>query len=354
MMTRPEEDTMNHRRVAIHHSPGSFSDRWLDYCKSESIPHAIVDCHERGIISVLSSFDVFLWNWRHFAPQDTLLAPHVIKAAESLGLQVFPNSKTCQSFDNKIAQKYQLEAAGAPLVPTYVFVAEDKALEWAVNTDYPKVFKLARGAGAMNVKLVRSCAQAKSLIRRAFDRGFAPYVGRIREAAARARNRDTRDLCQILHRVAHLPRLLQRGRHLNRQMGRDIGYCYFQDFVPDNDYDTRVTVIGNRAFAFRRRIRTGDFRASGSGLIDYGLDGINRECVVVAFQVARALETQSLALDFVLTSDLRPRIIEISYSYVPDAVYRCPGHWDAHLRWQEGHVWPQDAILDDLLRQPGR
>ena len=38
------------------------------------------------------------------------------------------------------------------------------------------------------------------------------------------------------------------------------GYVYFQDFIPDNQFDTRVTVIGNRAFAFIRKVRPGDFR----------------------------------------------------------------------------------------------
>ena len=30
-------------------------------------------------------------------------------------------------------------------------------------------------------------------------------------------------------------------------------------------------------------------------------------------------------------------------------VYSCPGYWDAKLNWHEGHFWPQDTILIDLL-----
>lgn len=43
------------------------------------------------------------------------------------------------------------------------------------------------------------------------------------------------------------------------------GYIYFQDFIPNNNYDTRVKVIGNRCAALRRYNRKNDFRASGSG-----------------------------------------------------------------------------------------
>jgi hypothetical protein len=40
---------------------------------------------------------------------------------------------------------------------------------------------------------------------------------------------------------------------------------------------------------------------------------------------------------------------EVSYCYVPEFVYQCTGHWDDQLRWHQGHMWPQDAMLIDLL-----
>ena len=42
-------------------------------------------------------------------------------------------------------------------------------------------------------------------------------------------------------------------------------------------------------------------------------------------------------------------IIEVSYCYNAQAVHSCTGHWDTKLNWQEGSMWPQDAILIDLL-----
>ncbi len=35
--------------------------------------------------------------------------------------------------------------------------------------------------------------------------------------------------------------------------------------------------------------------------------------------------------------------------YDPSALHACPGHWDRSLAWQEGHMWPQDAILTDII-----
>jgi hypothetical protein len=132
-------------------------------------------------------------------------------------------------------------------------------------------------------------------------------------------------------------------------IGRENGYVYFQDFVPDNQFDTRVTVIGNRAFGYIRKVRPNDFRASGSGDIDYDPDKIRPECVQIAFEVTQKVGSQSMAFDFVLESDGRPMIVEVSYCYVADFVYNCAGYWDNQLNWHKGHTWPQEAILVDFL-----
>ena len=56
----------------------------------------------------------------------------------------------------------------------------------------------------------------------------------------------------------------------------------------------------------------------------------------------------------VLAKNTQPMIVEVSYCYVPESVYNCPGHWDRQLNWHEGHMWPEDAILIDLLEEVGR
>ena len=78
------------------------------------------------------------------------------------------------------------------------------------------------------------------------------------------------------------------------------GYVYFQDFVPGNEYDTRLVVIGDRCFGVRRYCRKGDFRASGSGIKVYDPELIDKKCIQIAFEVANKLNTQSVALDFIL------------------------------------------------------
>jgi hypothetical protein len=61
-----------------------------------------------------------------------------------------------------------------------------------------------------------------------------------------------------------------------------------------------------------------------------------------------------MAFDFVLAANQQPLVVEVSYCYQAEAVYRCAGHWDDQLEWHEGHMWPQDAILIDLVEEARR
>jgi glutathione synthase/RimK-type ligase-like ATP-grasp enzyme len=335
--------------IAIHTRAGGYSDRWIEYCKKQAVSYLEVNGHNSSIMAQLRSVDALMWNWVLDQPQDLVCARRAIQSAESMGLKVFPNTATCWHYDDKLAQKYLLEAAGAPLVPTHVFYDLPEAEAWIRETEFPKVFKLSRGAGSLNVKLVRSAAEAMRLARRAFADGFKPAAAYWQDARAKAARH--RRQGNVLSAIRRLPRTLSHIRRFNQAMTREKGYLYLQDFVPGNRNDTRITVIGNRAFGFTRDVRADDFRASGSGSIDYDLAAIDLRSVKIAFDVAAKLRTQSLAFDFVRATDGEPKIVEISYCFLASAVHDCRGHWDANLKWHDGPVWPEDAIIEDLLNE---
>ena len=140
-------------KIAIHHRAGSFSDRWISYCEEENIDYKIVNAFASDIIQQLSDCDVLMWHHHHAHIKDVLTAKRILFALEHAGVKVFPDFKTGWHFDDKVAQKYLLEAIGAPLVPSYVFYDKQDSLNWAGSAVYPIVFKLKGGAGAANVKL---------------------------------------------------------------------------------------------------------------------------------------------------------------------------------------------------------
>jgi hypothetical protein len=338
-------------QLAIQRREGGFSDRWIAYCELNGIRFKVVNCLDSDIMGQLRSVDVLLWHWHHEDPREQLIARSVIMAAEVMGVKVFPSTSTCWHFDDKIAQKYLLEAIGAPLVPTYVFYDLNEALGWIDQASFPKVFKLRRGAGSSNVKLAHSAAEARSLAERAFSSGFSPVPHYGQDALKRYRVAKKRG--DLLSVVKRLPRVLATIQGNRKMMAREKGYIYFQDFIPGNDFDTRVTIVGDRAFAFTRNVRPGDFRASGSGDVVYDIDRVNRKCLEIAFDVTRKVESQSIAFDFVSGEQQQPLILEVSYGYSSQVVHSCPGYWDSKLTWHEGHVWPQDGILIDLLNSVG-
>jgi glutathione synthase/RimK-type ligase-like ATP-grasp enzyme len=275
------------------------------------------------------------------------IAKCVIAAAEKTGIKVFPNTATCWHFDDKVAQKYLLEAVRAPLVPSYVFCIRDTALRWVENATFPKVFKLRCGAASYGVQLVKSRRQARAICKKAFGAGFASSSGYL--ADYRTKLRKTKSLQELLAKIKRMPASLRTIAAGKKLLPVQKGYVLFQEFLEGNEYDTRVTVIGTRAFGFIRHNRPGDFRASGSGSIEYDVRRIDLRCVQIALETAERIGSQSLAFDFLFDQDGEPRIAEISYCYLAEAVYQCSGYWDRKLNWHDGHFWPENLIIEDLI-----
>ena len=82
---------------------------------------------------------------------------------------------------------------------------------------------------------------------------------------------------------------------------------------------------------------------------------IDQQFIRLAFRLARALNTQSVAIDGMYRGDAHV-IGEISFTYASYAVYDCPGHWVldgdpevGELRWVDGQMWPQIAIIEDFV-----
>lgn len=319
-------------KIAIHDRPGSFSDRWIEYCKNNNISYKVVNAYDNDIIKQVEDCDAFMWHHHHANYRDALFAKQLLYSLQMAGKKVFPDFNTCWYFDDKVGEKYMLEAIGAPLVPSYVFYSKKDALKWVEETTFPKVFKLRGGAGASNVKLVRSKSEAKSLINKAFGRGFSQFnrLGHLKDRYKKYKaGKDT--FVGVLKGIARLIISTEYAK----MHSKEKGYVYFQDFIPDNNFDLRIVVVGNKAFGLKRLVRKGDFRASGSGNIIYDKSQINEDCVKIAFDVAGKLRSQSVAFDFVFDG-IKPLIVEISYGYQIEAYDDCEGYWDTELKWHEG------------------
>lgn len=269
-----------------------------------------------------------------------------------LGIKCFPSLNTYWSYEDKIKETLLSEIYSLPMAKTFVFFDFKKAKEWInTNLNFPIIFKLKSGAGSINVVKVNNRKDAIKLAKKMFTNGVKsegiPSFGNLKYF----------NLYNLIKfwgiKFLSLLNIYTSWNTWNKHKM----YVLFQEFLPNNDFDTRVTVIGNRAFAFRRFNRKGDFRSSGSGLIDYDILSIDTSFIKIAFDVSKKLGFQSMAYDFLKDRNGNPLFCEFSYTFNDKALYNCPGYWDDNLNFIEGHFWPQyfhlmDLLEDSDLKQP--
>lgn len=334
-------------KIAISHQPGSFSDRWIEYCKTSNIDYKIVNCYKNDIIEQVEDCDAVLWHFHHTESKDSLFAKQLIYSLNISGKIVFPDFNTMWHFDDKVGQKYLLESVNAPLVPTYVFYNKDDAMMWINDTDFPKVFKLRGGSGSSNVRLVRTKRRARKIVSIAFGKGFSqnnPF------SVIKERFRRFRKGKMTFYNVIGGVFRLFFPNDFSKIRGKERGYAYFQDFIPNNSYDIRVIVIDNKAFAIKRMVRDDDFRASGSGNILYDKEEIDEGTVKLSFELSNKLKSNCLAFDFVF-DNLNPLITEVSYGFRMEGYDPCPGYWDDKMNWHEGNFNPQSWIINMIVNE---
>tara|TARA_Y100001958_G_C21248081_1_gene580290 strand:- start:1542 stop:2564 length:1023 start_codon:yes stop_codon:yes gene_type:complete len=333
--------------IAIHNTNVGFHKRWREYCILKNIKYKDVDCYANNIIEQLKDCDALMWHYWQTSSKDFLKAKRILFALEHAGIIVFPNFKTAWHFDDKIAQKYLLEVLNLPLVKSYHFIDKREALNWTNITTFPKVFKLKGGAGSSNVQLVESKSRAVKLIKKAFGSGFKIYDS---IAALKERYRKFKEGKDSIIGVMKSFYRIFRNPVYSNVMGTIKNEIYFQDFVPNNDYDIRVIVIGDKAFAIKRLVRDNDFRASGSGNTLYAKENFDINLIKSSFEYAAKLKTQSCTFDYVIL-DGKSKILEISYGYAIDVYEDCVGYWDKNLVFYEGKFDSTNWMIDYIVSQ---
>jgi len=333
-------------KIAIHHRKNSFSDDWLKYCSDLDIEFEVVDCYTSNIVDRLRDCDALMWHFHHANCRDVLFAKQLIYSLETSGKVVFPDFHTCWFFDDKLGQKYLLEAIEAPFVPTKAFYDKKTALKWVETATFPKVFKLRHGASSSNVQLAETKHAARKLVQKAFGRGFSQYrpLSNLKERWRKFRvgQADFKDVLKGVVRFGYTT-------DFDRILNKERGYVLFQDYISNKTFDLRVIVIGPKAFAIKRQIRPGDFRASGSGIIEYDKENFSEEIIQKSFELAKKLKSKTLALDYII--DKKPMLIEVNFGYT-GLVYRpCEGFWDEQLHWHEGPFNPQHWMVDQVIRE---
>jgi glutathione synthase/RimK-type ligase-like ATP-grasp enzyme len=340
-------------KIAIHHRKEGFSSSWIKYCKKQGIDYKIVNCYDTDIVEQLSDCNALMWHFHQANCRDILFAKQLLYSLQTTGKVVFPDFHTAWHFDDKVGQMYLLESVGAPVVPSYIFYDKAKAYQWVDETTFPKVFKLRTGSGSSQVRLVHDRKSAKKIIKQAFGRGFKQY-----EPRSNLKERWRKFQTGKANLWGVMKGMLRFGytTDFDRVAGNEKGYVYFQDFIPDNEFDIRVIVVDGKACAIKRINREGDFRASGSGNLQYEKHHFSDDLIDLAFEYAEKINSKSLAIDFVFDGD-NPLFVELSYGF-PAGPFtsNCPGYWDRELKWHpeafSAPGWMVESVIRQIQKQP--
>jgi glutathione synthase/RimK-type ligase-like ATP-grasp enzyme len=319
---------IGHDLVAVHADgkPQSFSAVWKARADTTGVAAEVVEPLLPGALDKIRAYDAFIWRYNFRLPW-TAAAQQVMRAVEDdLGIPVWPPRVLRETFENKIAQAYLLDALRIPHPRSWVFWQAADARAALADLPLPLVTKLSRGVRSQGVALVRTREEAVQVI----DRMFSFGVG----SMSFMRERRERWLGKYTPMLEALRRGRFKGNH-------ERGYVLFQEFIAGNAFDTRLVVQGDRLLALRRHNREGDFRASGSGRLDYDPDAIAPAAIALAFELADAIGVRSLVCD-VIHDEGRPLINEFSYSMAMYAIRGCAGHW----RRTDGSVLRVDSVLN--------
>ncbi len=344
-------------KIAIHHREGSFSERWIKYCDEQKLDYKLVNCYNSDIIKQLSDCDILMWHWHHTDPKAKLFTRQLTISLESRRMVIFPNSETSWHFDDKLGQKYLLEVHKVPMVPTFIFYDQEESLNWLNRQKFPIVFKLRGGAGSSNVKLITNKYQGKRMIEKSFSSGFnivKSFSSGLNVILSITKDlkksvRSISNFQMLINKIIKVPYIIKNIRYLNKMIRKEKGYVYFQKFIPDNNYDIRVVVIGKKAFGLKRLNRENDFRASGSGKIIYKKEEINIKAIELSFKISKELNAQCLAYDYLFNDDNNPLLIEISYGFTHRAYDACEGYWDEELTWHDDVINAPYLIIKEVI-----
>lgn len=319
--------------IAICLNENNWHLKFVDALEAISLEHEIpdyelVDINTDDWITKLDDFDAVIWKPNHMGFESASYFKEKIYFIEKhLGKLVVPNFNSVWHFESKVAQKYIFEKYKIRTPRTIATFDYHDALNRLNEFQFPIVMKKSTGAAASNVKLVATIEEARSLIDRIY----------CKEVVSQDVKAKGRILGKLSKHYLHL-------RHDWNTNSANQPVVYWQEFIPDNSRDLRITVIGNKyAFGFWRNNRPNDFRASGSGNIDFVSD-VPETAIKYCMNISDMLDLDSMAYDLLFTGD-EIKVVEMSYGYLDTAIYKSNGYYelvDSELLFHKGNYWPQE------------
>lgn len=337
-------------KIAIHRNEKLFKHStlwttpWIQYCEQNGISYEVVDCYSNGILEKLKDFDCLLWHFSNYSYQDMLFARTILNAAKNLGLKTFPEPEACWHFDDKVAEMYLLQSADAPIPESYTFYTIEDLKNWAETyQSYPIVGKLRCGSGSSNVKLLKSKHDLISYGKKMFQKGYSPAPNLLYKTKSNVKS--SKNWETFVKRFKRIPDFLETIKK-SKMAPRERGYCYLQEFVPNDGFDLKIVVVGDKLSYIVRNTRKGDFRASGGGDLFFDKSYVTADIIKSAFETSERLGVLCMGYDYVVDKRTNTgKIVEMSYGFSHTALMGAEGYWTRDGVWHDEALNAPNEII---------
>lgn len=290
------------------------------FLKHNNIPFAFYDVHRSDFIAQAKQFDLIVWHTLSSFADQYEAKSKIDYIEKQLRISCFPSSDSLWFYEDKIRQYWLLKENKIRVINTFISFSKEETIDHLKHCNYPIVSKETTSSGSEGVFLLNNQTKALRFCEQVFGPG---------------------------HKIATSTYLRQKN------------YVLFQEVVPNDGYDLRITMIGDNYFGLYREIPPGDFRASGAGLFVY--KEIPEEAMLFAKSIKEKLPyTPFLSVDLLKSSlDGQYYVIEIAIfnrirTSQQTIVNGIPGKYifeNNEFVFQPCRVWFQELILSELLKK---
>ncbi len=340
---------INKNDKIFHHS-GTWIKAWADYCQENEIYYEFVDCYQPDVIERLRKFDCLFWHIGNYVLQDMMMGRSILFSVSNMGLKIFPDFNTSWHFDDKVAETYLLQSGEVPIPESWMFYLYEDCVDWLESkANYPLIAKLRCGSGSNNVRLLKTKQEAVVYAKKMFTEGFKTHPSLLFKTKSQVLS--SRDWKTLKARFKRIPEFLQTLSHA-KMFPKEKGYVFFQEFIPNDGYDLKIVVVGDKLSFIGRNIRKGDYRASGGGDLFYEKNLISQNIISSAFTASDKLRFQCMGYDYVVDKMTgKGKIVEISYGFSHIALLNAGGFFDRNGIWYNEPLNAPVEVIKNITAQ---
>lgn len=262
-------------------------------------------------------FNIILWATSCFPTIQSEAKSKIYFLENYLNIKCYPSYNEIWSYEDKVRASYLFKHFALPCVETFVFNYKSDAVNFINSTEFPIISKIATGSSSFGVHKISSRKKALKFINSVFS---------------------------------------ESGRNTYWKYLKQKDYIYFQRFIKDATFDLRIIVIGDKVFGYYRYAKNGDFRASGSGIVEK--KSLPVEAMKIAIETRNSLKSNALAVDMLFSEkEKKYYIIETSIFIGIDTpeqlmIDGIPGYYrvqNGSFVFEEGRYWIQELALQHFF-----